>query len=365
VSHESHVPQPSEHPPVEITARGRVASRRAFGRALVTAGMLAAGIVSVRGLETALKATFDKPPAPLTKELSQMKRELGQPVRYVANLAAKPDQVLSSDIVETLGTSKYLVRQYTDKTLPAGEPGSVVNLNVNYYDTGSSTPHVPEVCWAGGGWQESGNSRNTFDVKGVVRKSGETVDLRMRLISFAPPPGVPDKNSAGEPVYNNVAYVFHVNGEYVSNPQEVTSRFWKATYKYAYHCKIEVTPMDPADGRGIRVLTCTQEEAKRIVSDFMRAALAEVEECLPDPAILTGSGDAAPRADAPGGLKKEGGHGATSQYGVCHCPWRRSLGGHALEHGMGALPPAPQPGSRGPHGHGPGGAEARQLQGGH
>src|SRR5205814_10604447 len=101
----------------------------------------------------------------------------------------------------------------------------------------------------------------------------------------------------------NVAYVFQVNGDYVSNPQEVTSRFWKAAYKYAYHCKIEVTPMDPADARGTRVLTCTQDESTRIVSDFIRAALAEVEECLPDPAILTANGAAPPKADGPGILK--------------------------------------------------------------
>ena len=299
----TNVPPPSEHATQEMTARSRALSRRAFGRAVVTAGMLAAGIVTVSGLESVLKATFDKPEAPLTKELDLMKRELGQPVRYVANLAVKPDQVLSADIVETLGTSKYLVRQYADKTVPAGEPGAMVNLNVNYYGTGSSTPHVPEICWAGGGWQESDNSRNLFDVKGVVRKDGSTVDLRMRLISFAPQRGVPAKNAAGEPLYNNVAYVFQVNGDYVSNPQEVTSRFWKATYKYAYHCKIEVTPMDPSDVRGVRVLACTQAEATRIVSDFMRAALAEVEECLPDPAILTASESAAPRAADHGKLK--------------------------------------------------------------
>ena len=51
---------------------------------------------------------------------------------------------------------------------------------------------------------------------------------------------------------------FYVNGEYVANAREVASRFWKAHYRYAYHAKIEVTPLEsggchgrPANGRAL------------------------------------------------------------------------------------------------------------------
>jgi hypothetical protein len=120
------------------------------------------------------------------------------------------------------------------------------------------------------------------------------------MISFMPDPaelqlqGLP---TSANDRYTNVAYVFQVNGDYVANPQEVTSHFWKASNKYAYHAKIEVTPMiqvNALDARGDQAhrtipMACTPQEAKQIVSDFLQAAVAEVEVCLPDPAILQGN----------------------------------------------------------------------------
>lgn len=265
------------------------ALRRALARSVVVAAVMGAGLAAVGGLERMLNATFDKPPAPLSKPLPQMSRSLGTPERYIAGT----DEVLNAETLETLGTVDYLVRPYRDTTLAADAAGSVVNLNLNYYATGTSTPHVPEVCWAGSGRVEVKGARSVFVVPGVKRRDGSTIDLPMRLISFEPPAGKPSVSPTGEPLYDNVAYVFQVNGEYVAGPQEVLSRFWKATYRYAYHCKIEITPLDPADRRGQGVLTCTQAEAKQIAGDFIRAVLPEVEACLPDPAILTG-GDKQP-----------------------------------------------------------------------
>ena len=268
----------------------RMVAQRAAIRAGVAAAVLFCGVLAVHGLETAMQATFDKPPAPLTKELPSMQRELGLPVRYIST---KPDEVLSPEIVDTLGTDKYLVREYVDKTVSAGAPGTILNLNVNYYATGSSTPHVPETCWKGNGRVETSNSRINFDVKGIKRPDGSTIDVRMRMVSFQPLPGQASTNAKGEAIYSNVAYVFQVNGQYVAGPEEVTSHFWKASYKYAYHSKIEITPLEsvtaPDGTKAEIVLNCTQDEAKRIISDFVREALPAVEECLPDPSILSQS----------------------------------------------------------------------------
>jgi hypothetical protein len=262
-------------------------SRRTLIRSAAAAGILLVGVVAVRVLQAAMHATFDKPPAPLAHKLTFIKRELGHPVRYVAT---EPDEILEKDIVDSLGTPDYLVRQYTDTTKKPGEPGWLINLNLNYYPTGDSTPHVPEICWAGGGWQEADNSRNFFSVPNVQGHDGRDIDLRMRLISFVAKNGQ-SADAADGPVYSNVGYVFHVNGNYVAGAQEVVSQFWRASYFYAYHCKIEVTPMeiDPTDplGRRKRVLVCSQQQAQQIISDFIREALPEVEACLPDRSILT------------------------------------------------------------------------------
>ena len=257
-------------------------SRRTLVRSILVAAAILSGIVAVDSLEAAMHATFDKPPAPLRKPLDQIPRQLGSPLRYEAT---NPDEVMDEEMVATLGTSNYVVRQYSDISRKPGELGDAVNFNVNYYATGSSSPHVPEVCWAGTGREEVGDSRKEFAVNGVQRRDGSLVDLRMRLISFKPLAGEPTATAEGKPMYDNVAYVFQVNGDYVSNPAEVMSRFWKATYKYAYHCKLEVTPLDMTSSGG-RVLTCTQEQAEQIVSDFIRVALPATEDCLPDPAIL-------------------------------------------------------------------------------
>ena len=274
--------------PVQVGRR----YRQALIRSVAVVVILLAGIMAVKTLQAAMDATFDKLPAPLSKPLPLMPHELGTPVRYIAT---KPDQVLDEETIETLGTSDYLVREYTDNTKKAGEPGQTMNFNVNYYATGSSTPHVPEVCWAGTGREEAGDSRRVFAVNGIPRANGTSVDVRMRLISFKPVAGEPTAAPDGTPMYDNVAYVFQVNGDYVSNPDEVMSRFWKATNKYAYHCKLEVTPMDASDPRGEHVLTCTQMEAEKIVSDFIREALPAAEECLPNPAILTQRADSGER----------------------------------------------------------------------
>jgi hypothetical protein len=259
-----------------------VALRKVIVRSMVAVCLLAAGIAAVRGLQSMLHATFDKPRAELRKALFEIPTELGVPPRFIRD---GTDEVLDTETVETLGTTEYLVRRYRNNSLPADAPGALVNLNVNYYGTGTSTPHVPEICWAGSGRVEVPNSRVNFVVKGVKRRDGSFIDLPMRMISFLPE-HAPSDAPSGQPVYSNVAYVFHVNGDYVSNTEEVTSRFWKASYRYAYHSKIEVTPLDPTGGKQ-SVLTCTQAQAQKIVEDFIREALPEVEACLPDPSELT------------------------------------------------------------------------------
>jgi hypothetical protein len=271
----------------------RAASRRVLRNAAVAFGLLLAGAGVVRGLEVWLKATFDKPPALLSKPLAEMSRRLGNPVRYIAE---KPDEVLDAEVVEALGTHEYLVREYHDTQAKAESPGEYMNLNLNYYAHGSSTPHVPEVCWVGAGRLEAPGSGEIFEIPNVRRKYGPPVTLRAKLVSFLPTrSGTSQVEEAavgenGEPLYTNVAYVFQVNGEYVSNTREVASHFWKASNLYAYHSKIEITPMVQVNGpSGPRVTPalCTRTQAKELVAQFLREALVEVEECLPDPAILT------------------------------------------------------------------------------
>jgi hypothetical protein len=242
-------------------------SRRTLVRAVVVAAIIAVGTAAMYALEQSLHLTFDKPPMPLRKPLAQMDRHLGPGGRYSAD---RPDNAMEEDILQVLGTRDYLLREYTDNTKKTNEPGSTLDLNVNYYPTGSATPHVPEICWAGAGLEEAKEIRKTFYVQGVKRADGTMQDVGMHLISFNTGDGdLADASSVKK--YRNVAYLFEVNGDCVVTPKEVISEFWKASNPHAFHSKIEVTIQQP----------CTQEEAEKAISDFMREALPAVEECLP------------------------------------------------------------------------------------
>jgi len=276
------------------TPEPAIISRRTAFRAIIAAVIVVVGIVAIRGLEAAMDATFNKPPAPLRISLDRYPSEIGTDVKY-SKLGE--DQYMNAEAVETLGTPDYLMRTFLEKTPKPTDPHALVSLNMNYYATGVSTPHVPEICWASNGRVEAPNSRVFFDVAGVKHADGTISTLRMRMISFLPPKGAPTQSETGEPIYSNVAYVFQVNGEYVGTPREVMSHFWSAKNKFAYHCKIEVTPLDPADPDHVSVLMCTQAKAQEIISKFIREALPAAEECLPDPKILT-QGPAAENAAA-------------------------------------------------------------------
>lgn len=255
-------------------------SKRAFIRAAVAGLVLLSGLGLVKGLEISLDLTFEKPYRPLTKPLALMRREIGIPVRYKAGPV---DRNLEPDIVEALGTKEYLLRPYFDQTKKPGDVGYELDLNLNYFGTGSATPHVPEVCWKGAGMVEADDSKKEFVVPGVRRLDGTVEDVRMRLISFVPnqtdPSGLNFGVDTGDK-YQNVAYLFEVNGKCVAQPGEVLSEFWNAKSKYAYHTKIEVTVPGAT----------TQAQAIAAISDFIKASLADVEECLPEKEGAGGAG---------------------------------------------------------------------------
>jgi hypothetical protein len=250
-------------------ARG---DRKALHRAVWAGAIMVGGLLLVRGLEASLRLTFEKPPRALSKPLPLLKKAIGQPVRYVAEGL---DSTLDPGIVDTLGTKEYLLRKYIDETKKPGEIGRELNLNLNYYGTGSASPHVPEICWAGAGMEQAPQSKDEFVIEGVRRKDGTVDNVRMRMISFIPnqtdAAGLGLGMQTGDKLLN-VAYLFEVNGKCVAKPQEVTSEFWNAAAKYAYHTKIEVTV--PA--------YCSPAQAQAAISDFIRASLAEIEECLPE-----------------------------------------------------------------------------------
>lgn len=253
-------------------------NRAAQRRALFVTLVLLVGTGMLWGVARAMKLVLVKPPAPLTKPLPELAATFGP---YVAD---GHDQKLQPDVEETLETKDYLMRRYRDTRKRENELGAFISLNLNYYATGSASPHVPDVCWVGSGAKREADGM--FEVDGVPHLEGPPSTIRLRRVSFTPIARNPsqlslmDVSEVARTI--NVAYVFQVNGSYVSTVEEVSKHFWSPKAKYAYHAKIELTLTD-ADGTP---LSCESKEAEALFADFLRAALPSIEECLPDPKKL-------------------------------------------------------------------------------
>jgi hypothetical protein len=246
-------------------------AQRSLRAAVAAALIMAFGTVALYATSYLMGWVLQKTPTPLPNPqgLAALTKRIGF-YRAIGN-----DRYLEPHMVQALGAKSYLLRDYGDDTKRSDDPGSILAMNLNYYDTGSASPHVPDICWVGSGRVKIRDEQ--MIVKGVPHLKGEPTDLPMRLLSFAPQAGDPGyaATSAGvdDPnVFLNVAYVFQVDGKYVARREEVLKEFWHLDSPYGYHTKIELTVMQ----------VCRPEQAQKAIEDFMRAGLPEIEKCLPD-----------------------------------------------------------------------------------
>jgi len=256
--------------PLSPTPAYAAISRQTTLRAIIVAALIIAGIASMSILQSSLQLTFNKPPMPLPHQVLNVLPRQFAAARYIAE---GTDEILDEAVMEILSATDYLIRDYRDTRKTAGDPTQLLRLNMNDYGTGSATPHVPEICWAGAGMTEASNSRVKFDIPNVRRKDGSIVTLRAHTISFVPPG---EREDPGK--LKNVIYIFNVNGEYVPTAREVISVFWKAANKYAFNTKIEVTVGNPNE-------FCSQQQAQEAVADFFRGAIEYIEDVLPSPDV--------------------------------------------------------------------------------
>jgi hypothetical protein len=196
--------------------------------------MIAAAVllVSALGVQTTtqwMRLHFRKLPLPLRKNLQDFDVRALWPYKVVER--AK----MSSDEEEALGTKYYFQIALEDTGLAGdGVPGKYVNLFVTYY-TGDpdQVPHVPEVCYLGGGFDPAGAYDSTLKVPGLGIKGDE---LPIRVLFFR------DGRSIA-PSYRTVVYFFSVNGAYLADRQRVRVALADLFSKYAYFSKVELSFM--------------------------------------------------------------------------------------------------------------------------
>lgn len=203
-------------------------------------------------------------------------------------IQATRDVPIPSDTEHVLGTNQYVFRWYinTDEIGPEAakrfeemspderatelarieqtQPDAVINLGITYY-TGlvDTVAHIPDRCMLGNGFEVTEYQIEKDRLLGKYPDGRDRV-LTYRLINFDDPTG----RGRGT---RNVAYLFHVNGRYESDPLGVRWSLQDLRERYGYYAKVELMTIDPDLPRALK----TMEE-------FFRQVLPEFERCLPD-----------------------------------------------------------------------------------
>jgi hypothetical protein len=274
------------------------ALRRAAAHSLGRGAFVAVVVVlcvSALGLNATvsfLQLHFKKRALPLAVR-SLIDPQEGMPVQVGDWLAVSTDQPVDPEIRQVLATDQYLFRDYVNtrrwpreqmaslRSLPASQydaalsqleaqsPQSVLKVAITYYTGLADTvAHIPERCYVADGFNVS-----QYETKRAVCGSypnGKPREVSFRLIHFE------DQTARGR-VARDVAYLFHVDGEYESDSLAVRNRMASLTERYGYYAKVEVMTTAPP-GRGQEQDTLNVDA----MVDFFTAALPQLEKRLPD-----------------------------------------------------------------------------------
>jgi len=269
----------NEHPAPISSSPPRPRGRAAF--AVVTAILLVAAL-GLNATVAKMKLTFRKLPVDPAQPLKTIKSELGPWVQISV------DRAMSPDFEHELGANEYVFRDYLDtrrlsaaerdafmkatpeareklrENLKAVDPHALVKFAVTYY-TGSvdTVPHIPDRCYAADGFKPSTYDKVTWPI--LPRQNAQDRNTELRLINFVDQ--IDSRNSRPR----QVSYFFQVDGQYEQDPLNVRTRLQNLFDRRGYFAKIElVTDLtEPA-------------EAANVMSDFLTAAMPEVERVLPD-----------------------------------------------------------------------------------
>lgn len=224
---------------------------------------------------------FKKVPVALEKPLETIPSKMGTWVQV------STDQPLPADVEETLGTKKYVFRDYVDtrlvdqqeldgvmakdsaertqavRKIENRKPRAVMHLAVTYY-TGmvDTVAHVPDRCYIADGYTPT----DYKVINWTLGKGGTAPKVEVRFIAFEDATG----DSSRQP--KNVAYFFQVNGAMESSPVMVRMRLQNLMKADCYYSKVELMSLIP-----------NRDDAAKIMTDFLTASYPEIKKCLPQP----------------------------------------------------------------------------------
>lgn len=174
---------------------------------------------------------FRKLAAPLRKPLADLNKKALVPYEFVSARSIAPE------VIDSLGTDQYLDWMLLNKNIGDNRsPVKRIHLFITYY-TGQpdQVPHVPDVCYQGGGYvQQAAGDEN-------LHVSDEFPSVPVRVLEF-------EKNSRAGTIRSTVLYTFRVNNTFANDRTGVRMTINNPLEKFAYFSKIEVQ-FDSGDGQ--------------------------------------------------------------------------------------------------------------------
>lgn len=259
--------------------------RRVFAQPgfVTVAIVLLVSAVTLNAATRYMQLYFKKLPLPLAHPVETIPSRLGPWVQV------SKDSTLEHEIEEVLGTDKYIFRDYIDSSrftsaqvdefegkssderaallgkLQRDKPDAVVRLAVTYYTGQADTvAHIPDRCYVADGFAPS--EYQILDWKVFPDRPAAKQDIPARLINFEDQVGNSTDFST-----RNVAYFFHVNGRYESDPLGVRASLQNLRERYGYYAKVE-----------LMTLMRDRQKVAQVMQGFLVSAMPEIEKCLPD-----------------------------------------------------------------------------------
>ncbi len=195
---------------------------------VVTVALLAVAAVGLQAAASRYQIRFRKEAIPPKLSLKSMNREALAPYRFVQSLPLEPEEE------QSLGTTEYIHWILEDTSQPADSPLRVVRLFVTYY-TGmpDQVPHVPDVCFLGGGYALEQGGTDSFKVPGLAALEYPE-DVPYRALTFT-------KGDIAGRITPTVLYTFGVNGQIKAERFQVRKAMSGLRDRFAYFSKVEVS----------------------------------------------------------------------------------------------------------------------------
>lgn len=143
-------------------------------------------------------------------------------------------KIENQEVLKSLGTEDYIQWILEDTDVDADNSVKRFMLFITYYRLPDRVPHVPEECYAGGGFQRLASDDINFEIN---NKNGFQRSIEGKYLVF----GSMNANLWRSTDKFPVLYMFRVNGEYAGSREQARVILNKNLFKKnSYFSKVEI-----------------------------------------------------------------------------------------------------------------------------